>query len=274
MELEILVSKKGTRVVKASELFIALGLPEHHFGQLVRKWLNDIYEFRDGIRAPESMKDYAIRPVDAPVQKDYFLSIELAKQIALKSTSKNKQKIAIKLAATEDAKEYEGYLSAEQVLAVIELTKVMGLVSCQLASEQQHHRVYETRNHGNPANWWNFRKNIFGYSTEDLRKILSRQGFNGKSKSQRQLLMHFDKYEMIRVAVIDLFMAMGKTEEFSRMIGDMSKVFAKELNIEIFDDRNAALALLPNVNQELVNEIRSLNVTTYSRRWENLKMAS
>lgn len=274
MELEILISKKGTKVVKASSLHQALGLPVHHFAINTRKWLKDVYEFSDGIRSPEILKDFAPRQVQESFNKDYFLSIELAKRIALNTNSRYKLKIANRLANSEDSQEIMGMLSVEQVMAVMELTKVMGLVSCQMATEKEHHKTYEDRNNGNPSNWWNFRRNVFGYSTEDLKKSLRKLGIPSKSKSQRQMLMQLDKYEMIRVAVIDLFMALGKSESFALMIGDMAKVFARELKIEIFDDRDVPLSLFPDINQDLVDEIRNLNKAAYRHHWESLRMAS
>ena len=35
------------------------------------------------------------------------------------------------------------------------------------------------------------------------------------------MLMQVDKYEMIRTGVIDLFIAMGKTERYARNLGDL-----------------------------------------------------
>lgn len=274
MKPEILVSKKGTKVVIATDLYQSLELPSHHYGATVKKWLEDVYEFSDGIRQPEPMKDYANRPAQENLFKDYYLSVELAKRITLNSRSRHKQKIALQLSEVQDHYDENGLLSVEQVLAVVELTRVMGLVSCQLATEKEHHKVYESRNQNNPANWWNFRKNILGYSIEDLRKSLRRQGLKAGNKSMRQCLMQLDKYEMIRIAVIDLFMAMGKPEKFALSVGEMAKAFARELQIEIFDDRNTSISILPEVNQELVNEIRNLSHNGYLRHWESLKMAS
>jgi hypothetical protein len=61
MNLPILTSKKGTRVVKASELHRALGLADHHYQTNVRTWIKDVYQFPDAIRRAEGMKDYAPR---------------------------------------------------------------------------------------------------------------------------------------------------------------------------------------------------------------------
>jgi len=61
MDLQILVSKKGTKVVTATNLHQALQLLDHHYATNVRKWLQDVYEFADGVRKPAKMQDYAPR---------------------------------------------------------------------------------------------------------------------------------------------------------------------------------------------------------------------
>ena len=91
---EVLISKKGTKVVTASALYLALRLPSHHYGTSIRKWMKDVYEMASGLRKPELMRDYAKRPrPDEPVE-DYYITLELAKLIALRSSSKEKVKIA------------------------------------------------------------------------------------------------------------------------------------------------------------------------------------
>lgn len=274
MELQILVSKKGTKVVTASNLHLALGLPNKHFAANAKRWLNDVYEFRDGIRKPDHLKDFAKRPAKENVVDDYYLSVELAKLITLNSKSKVKQKYATWLLNLEDQVENAELLTTDQVLAVLELAKVMGLVSCQAACEQQHLETYEERNGGSAANWWNFRSNVLGYSTEKLKSALQQLGKKAEGKSQRQMLIHLDKYEMVRTAVIDLFMALGKTERYAKNLGNLAKAFARELNVEIFDDRNAPADFRPNLNEELVSEVQNLRKGRYLQLWESQKMAS
>ncbi|MCU0348855.1 MAG: hypothetical protein MUC59_18080 [Saprospiraceae bacterium] len=274
MELQILVSKKGTKVVLASSLHAALGLPNKQYATNIRHWLNDVYQFHDGIRKPEHFKDFARRQSKEVVVDDYYLSIEFAKLITLGSKSKVKLKYATWLLGHEDPEERGSLLSVEQVLTVLELSKVMGLVSCQTASEQAHLETYEARNGGSAANWWNFRADLLGYSSEKLRDAMLQQGKKPEGKSQRQMLMQVDKYEMVRTAVVDLFMSMGKPEKYAQNLGNLAKVFARELNVEIFDDRDASPMFLPKLNDELAEEVKDSNKLRYLRRWEGMKMAS
>lgn len=262
MELQILVSKKGTKVVTATNLHLVLDLPNHHYATNVRKWLSDIYEFKDGIRKPVKMRDYAERKRKNgnPILDDYYLSVELAKLITLNSRSKVKQKYAKWLFSLEDKVENAELLTKDQVLAVLELTKAMGLVSCQEASERQHMEVYAERNGGNASNWWKHRSEVLGYSLDKLRHKMKQLGKNIRGKSQRQMLAQVDKHEMIRTGVIDLFMALGKPDRYARNLGDLAKIFAKELGVDIFDDRDTGptgSAFGPKVNQKIVQEVKA-----------------
>ncbi|MBX2928443.1 MAG: antA/AntB antirepressor family protein [Saprospiraceae bacterium] len=258
MEIQVLISKKGTKVVTATQLHQALELPHQHYPVNVRKWIKDVYNFQDGIRRPVAMKDYGVRKwKDNPIVEDYYLTIEMAKHIALHSRSRVKMAISRQLVAHEDVLEQGDLLTKEQVLAVLDLTKAMGLVSCQDACERRHLETYEQRNGGRATDWWQYRSEVLGYSVDALRERLRKSGLKVNGKNRKQLLMRSDKHELVRTAVIDLFMSMGKRESYARVMGDLAKVFAKELNVEIFDDRDDALALAPAVNPTVVEEVKA-----------------
>lgn len=268
MELQVFVSKKGTKVVSATDLHLALELPKQHYAQNVKKWLNDIYEFHDGIRKPLKMRDFADRKVKGvAIIDDYYLSVELAKLITLGSKSKLKQKYAKWLFSLENKVESAELLNKEQIQAVLELAKVMGLMSCQESSEKQHLRTYESRNGGQANNWWKYRSEVVGYSADQLRKQSNIAGKNPKGKNQRQLLMQLDKFEIIRTGVIDWFMGMGKSMQFARNMGDLAKLFAKELKVEIHDDRKAMDAFAPGVNLELMAQVKNGSKESLASLW-------
>ncbi len=94
MELEVLESKKGTKVVTATDLFMALHLANHQYGTAVRRWFRDVYEFTDGIRRPETMRDYAKRARPGQPVDDFYIALPLAKMIALRTSSPEKIKLA------------------------------------------------------------------------------------------------------------------------------------------------------------------------------------
>ena len=92
MELEVLVSKKGTKVVRATNLHLALQLPNHQYATNIKKWINEVYEFKDDIRKPLRLKDFSKRVnKDNPIIDDYYISVALATLITLNSKSKVKQ---------------------------------------------------------------------------------------------------------------------------------------------------------------------------------------
>ncbi|MEO1711716.1 MAG: hypothetical protein AAFU60_00060 [Bacteroidota bacterium] len=258
MIIPVYVSKKGTKVVRAFHLHQALGISKDYFPKDVKRWIKDLYQFNDGIRNPERYKDFAKREAkEDQLIDDYYLSVELAKLVTLNSRSKHKLKYAKYLSAQESDLGQAERISSQQVKDLLELTKVMSYISCQLASEKKHLQQYEHRNGGNAANWWKFRASILGYSVEELRKRLQDQGQQAKGKTQRQLLLEIDRFEVIRAAIIDLFMGNGKSEAFARKMGDLAKIFAKALNVEVVDDRQAMpIPFTASVNHQLAQAIK------------------
>jgi phage anti-repressor protein len=93
-ELEVLQSRQGTKVVTASNLHAALDLPVRQYGSAVRKWIRDIYEMPDGMRRPQIYRDFARRARPGEPMEDFYLTLDLAKLIALRSTSKHKLRYA------------------------------------------------------------------------------------------------------------------------------------------------------------------------------------
>ena len=259
MELDVLISKKGTRVVTAMHLHQMLELPNHHYSINIRRWLKDVYEFQDGVRRPIVMKDYALRKSNnLAVLEDYYLSVELAKVIALHSKSKAKLKLARQLQEAEAAEGQIPRMSKEEMTELIDLVKAMSLRSCQEASEKRHLEVYSTRNGNYTGNWWPYRATLLGYSSEDLRDQMAAKGLTSKGKSQRQMLQYLDPYEVIRVAVMDHYMAEGKNLNYTRIMGDLAKTLAIELEVEILDDRLAGNLFAQEINEALVKQVKNL----------------
>ncbi|MEZ4919264.1 MAG: hypothetical protein R2792_09175 [Saprospiraceae bacterium] len=93
MQLEIFESRYGTKVVTCSNLYLALHPTSTQYGTVVRKWIRDHYEFKDGIRRPEPLRDFAKRPRPGDPVEDFYITLELAKQIALRSNSKIKLRL-------------------------------------------------------------------------------------------------------------------------------------------------------------------------------------
>ena len=267
MNLVILTSKKGTKVVTASNLHHALKLPAHNYNRNIKKWLSDYYAFKDDVRQPIAMRDFAERKFELSKHKDYYLSLELAKLITLNSDSEVKQKYGKWLLSFEQNGPKEETLTKDQIVSVLELTKVMGLISCQQSVERQHLLKYEKQK-GYSYEWWQYRAKLLGYSVDELKEKMYEIGNTFRGKNIRQMLMKVDKYEIIRMAVIDLFIALGKSRSYAKNIGDLAKYFAQELKVEIWDDRDSDIDFSSNkVNMQLVREIKSLHKGGRLSQW-------
>ena len=103
-QIQILVSKKGTKVVTAYDLHSILQLPRYKFNSNISKWLTDIYQFSDNLRVPVAFKDFSEHNLQYSKGKDYYISLELAKMITLASDSKVKLEVAKVLMTVMDKK--------------------------------------------------------------------------------------------------------------------------------------------------------------------------
>jgi len=259
MKLNILTSPKGTKVVTASGLHAALKLADYQYVRNITKWLGDVYAFDDDVRKPIELKDFARRVMKVSKLQDYYISLEMARLITLNTDSEVKQEYARWLLSLENKVRDTELLSKDQVMAVIELTKVMGLMSCQQSVEKSHQAKFGDSNKEFSARWWQYRAKLLGYSVAELREKMDEIGKNFRGKNLRKMLMQVDKYEIIRMAVIDLFIALGRSERFARNMGDLAKYLARELKVEIWDDRDASINFAANdINMDLVNKVRTL----------------
>ena len=256
MDLSIFISKKGTKVVLATDLHQALQLANQHYASNVKKWINDFYEFPDGIRKPIRMQEFAKRKQeDAVLWQDYYLSVELAKQICLRSRSKFKQKYASQLAALSQEEQLSA-LNSGQFAHLIELTKAMTLLSCQEECERKHLRIYKERNNGSAANWWKYRAEVLGYSTDDLRDKLRRKGLKYQGSNQRAMLAKLEPLELIKAGIIDLFISIGKTRTYALQMGDLAKEIAVSMNLELIDDHSKLDLFTHAVDPDLVLKLK------------------
>lgn len=256
MDLNIFVSKKGTKVVLATDLYQALQLPAQHYAVEVKRWLNDYYEFADGIRKPLKLQEFATRKTEDPVLwTDYYLSVNFAKQIVLRSRSKVKQKYAKQLSLLSEEANTVG-LSSAQFTHLIDITKAMTLISCQEECERRHLRIYRERNGGMATNWWQYRAELLDYTSDDLRDKLRRRGAPEAVGSQRELMACFNPLDLIRAGVIDLFMAVGKTQAYAVQMGNLAKELAQRLDLQLIDDHRKIDLFTEAVDPELVHRLK------------------
>ncbi|MEM6397671.1 MAG: hypothetical protein AAF741_15085 [Bacteroidota bacterium] len=239
MNLAILTSRKGTRVVKATALHRELGLADHHYAQNVRRWLKDVYQFQDGIRQPKGMADYArVGRKQDNISVDYYLSLELARLITLASKSKYKQPLAHKLQREEEIYPQQVQLSPDDTLELMEQTKAMSRFSVQAAAEARHKSRYN-RLHPDHNYWNQYRAEFIGYKKADL--LLRLRGAGKKAsngRSFRELVNSYDAIELIRIGIIDHYAAQGHAIAYATQMGDLAKRMALKMRLEVIDDVN------------------------------------
>ncbi|MCB0638424.1 MAG: hypothetical protein KDC54_17460 [Lewinella sp.] len=243
-------------MVLATELYAALQLPEQHYGTTVKKWINDLYDFPDGIRKPVRFQEYAPRKIEGVnLWQDYYLCVELAKQITLRSRSRNKQKYAKQLATAAAEEKHHG-LSQAQFLHLLRVTKAMCLVSCQEECERRHLRRFRERNGDSAAGWWRYRAELLGYNHEELREKVRRRGLN-QPHSQREMLAQVDPLELIRAGIIDLFMAIGKSPSYAQHMGHLAKLLSASMDLEIIDDQQQVDLFTRAFDPELAEKLKA-----------------
>ena len=84
---------------------------------------------------------------------------------------------------------------------------------------------------------------------------MSAAGQPSKGKTQRQMLQLLDPHELVRTAVIDHFLALGKNPDYARNMGDLSKSLAREMKLGFFDDRLSGNIFAPEPNLELARQL-------------------
>jgi len=93
--IQVLISKKGTKVVIASHLHQALGIPMFKFNRNMAKWIKGVFAFEDDIRTPKEFRDFGERKFEFGKQKDYYLSLEFARLICLQAEADGKAKLSL-----------------------------------------------------------------------------------------------------------------------------------------------------------------------------------
>ena len=259
MELPILTSKRGTRVVKATQLHRALGLNDNHYQANVQYWLKDVYEFHDGIRRPEGLKDYArSAKTRGQLIQEYYFQVEFAKLVTLSTKSKVKQAIANKLSKEEQVYSEHVTLGAEDIRQLLEQTKAMARLSCQKAAEERHLAHYTSRR-GNGDYWQRFRREQIVFRTMDELKADIRQQ-HGKVKAGsnlRDLLLRLDDLETIRIGIVDHYAALGHPMPYAQEVGRLAKAFAHDMRLEVVDDRDGNPLFAPPADSDALRDLRA-----------------
>lgn len=204
----------GKQYVMASQLYILLRIDKPF-----AIWMT---EASFGFKSPDEF-------AKAKTVDDWFITIEMAKHISLLQRKEEGKMLREYLINVDKQKEQGELLSRKQIMALLELCKVLGLFSVQKHVEQEHFKFFDK-----PKAWWEYRAKLIGHSADDLKQVML--GLGKKYKSQRQALALIDKYELIRISTLDLFVGLGKSIEFATNIAKTAKELAREIKAEVYDD--------------------------------------
>lgn len=214
--IQIHKTKKGTDYIYATDLYKSLEISATSFKMWLKESIN--------LGFKESQDYYFLKGNNSVT--DCALHIEMAKHISLVQNTNKGRMLRQYLISLANKRSKGELLNTKQIIALLEIVKVLGYFSVQKKLEREHYKFY-----GKPMEWWSYRAKLLGYSTAELKDGL--RALNIKYKSQRQALFHLDKYELIKRAAIDLFIALGKNEEYSKNIGALAKQMAKQMTKEI-----------------------------------------
>jgi phage anti-repressor protein len=240
-----LIKTKEENLISARDIFIDLGIK--------RDFSNWIKYSLDKAMLEEG-KDFTTilaKSTGGRPSIEYYLKRDAAISIAIVSGGKNAKKVRDEIIRIFQLAETGLLLSKEQIMFLLELIPVMGLFSIQDDVEKKHFVL-----HNNKYDWWQYRANVIGYGTDQLKMEVEK--LNHKYRTQKQALMIVDKYELIRIGIIDLFIALGKSVEYASNIADICKDMAKGMKTTLWDDTPTknSIPFDLRVNKSLANSIK------------------
>jgi hypothetical protein len=244
-EFNLFRSRKGTYAVTASELYDLLDFNPGMYRVYIKRWLKDSYVFENEIRRPIILKDYSVKVhSDRKGEPDYYLSLSLARQIVLHSGARNKREIGRKLMKYEtEAVVFE----EREVLNVLQLTRIMSRTSCQELAERMHFAYFERQNHA--MDWGSYRLELINQYTSITHRISG--PWNKKiAENLRKKCLAVQPNELIRLAVMDFYMSKGKSPFYASKMGGLSKDFADEWELTVYEDHVSAHLFAPPLDPE------------------------
>lgn len=224
--IKVYYTSKGTPYVWASALHEELEIKTP-----LSKWFPRMleYGFIENEEYSQHDKKVPLAQGGYNIKSDWAVKLDMAKHIAMLQRTEKGKVIRQQLINLDKQVNNGALLTHAQMAALFDLCNVVGYFTVQEYAERKHFDY-----HNNPATWWEYRADIFGFTKKDLQAIVEELG--QKYKSQRQALMLIDKYELIRIGIIDLLMAMGRTQEYAVNVGKFAKEIAGRVEPRVYDD--------------------------------------
>lgn len=252
--IPVYYSKKGTPYVHASDLHRMLEIETP-----LRKWFPRMIEYGFSENQDFSQVDKKVHLEQGgyTLQKDWFVTVEMAKNIAMIQRSPKGKAIREYLLGLDKKVEEGMLLTHAQVAALFDICKVMGFFSVQVFFETEH---FNNAFQGKHNRWWDARARLFGYTAADLKEMM--QAIGKKYINQRQAIRNIDKYELIKIGVYDMFLAMGKSQQFAINVSQFAKSIAEEIKPEIYDDRNMSIEFKSPEQLDIIEDIKSYKTSS------------
>jgi hypothetical protein len=256
-----IIELNGNKYVNSFQLHTqVLQLGTNQYRRNLKNWLFEteyFFQNDNDLRFPNKndFSTLGAKSTGGRPTEHFLISLELSKMIAINSVSNFKKHYVKWLLSIEKKVTTGELLNSNQILSLMDICQAMGLISVQKASESNH---YEK--HNNNSDWWAYRAKILGFNKDEL--IRRANEMNIKYISQRQVLIKLDRFELVRMGVIDLLMALGNTIEYSQNVGNLAKQMAEKMEVEVFDDNKeiTGLKFQRNIKIDVVNAIKENNI--------------
>lgn len=243
--IDVYYSPKGTPYVMASDLRDMLGVKTQ-----LNTWFPRMIDY-----GFEENKDYYKLPKNGEVKNERFewaVTVDMAKNIAMIQRTPEGKAIRDYLLQLDQKVNDGEYLNQGQIMALMDICKVMGYFSVQKFFEKEH---YEKIFKGSDTEWWQRRASLFGYSAAELKKALLDVG--EKYKNQKQALFKTDRFELIRTGIIDMFIVMGKSIAFAKNVGNIAKTMAEKIDPHIYDDLNTPIDFKSEEQKLIITDLKN-----------------
>jgi phage anti-repressor protein len=222
--MNIIKSENGN-LISAKELYLELGIKRDY-----SHWIKQSIE-----RAElEDKKDFTSKKTESTGGRptiDYLLVRDAALTVIMMSGGQFASKLRKNVIELYNQHDTGLAFTAQQIEALMDLSRAMTLVSIQKEVEKKHFAIYNDK-----YTWYQYRAALLGYSTDDV--IEAMQKVNKKHHSIRASLVQLDANELIRVGVIDFMVAIGKTNEYATNVGNLCKSMASKMKLGniVWDD--------------------------------------
>lgn len=222
--MNIIKSENGN-LISSKELYLELGIKRDY-----STWIKKSIERAD----LEVDKDYTTLKGESTGGRptiDYLLIRDAALTVIMMSGGQYASKLRKTVIELYNQHDTGLAFTAQQIEALMDLSKAITLVSIQKEVESKHFAIYNDK-----YTWYQYRAALLGYSTKDV--IEAMQKVNKKHHSVRSSLIQLDANELIRIGVIDFMITMGKTKEYANNVGNLCKSMAVKMKLGniIWDD--------------------------------------